>query len=186
MRIVSGTHKGRTVPSPPGTDTRPTTDVLKESLFSVIESHLVFANINVLDLFAGSGQMSWEALSRGARAATLVDSSASVCRHLRAVAIDLGFNNSVTIVRADALGFVHNSVHSAFELVFVDPPYALKVCNQLATAIGNNEHLSHNSLVAFEHGDQEAVLPLEGSSSVWHKERGGTVIDVLRYEPSLA
>ncbi|MCX6139740.1 MAG: 16S rRNA (guanine(966)-N(2))-methyltransferase RsmD [Candidatus Kapabacteria bacterium] len=186
MRIVRGTHSGRTIPAPPGSDTRPTTDVLKESLFSVIENHLQFEGSVVLDLFAGSGQMSWEALSRGARSATLVDSSALVCRHLRTVAVDFGFSDSVTIVRADALGFVKNSVRSIYGLVFVDPPYALKLCNHIASAIGVNEFLSHKTLVAYEHGDQEAMLATPGSTSIWHKGRGGSVIDVLRYERPVA
>ena len=66
MRIHSGYLRGREIPPPPGSQTRPTTDVIKEAMFSVIEHHMSLTGAIVLDLFAGSGQLSWEALSRGA------------------------------------------------------------------------------------------------------------------------
>lgn len=185
MRIIAGTLKGRVVPPPPGSDTRPTTDVLKESLFSVITHHLDLSGKRVLDLCAGSGQLSWEMLSRGASEATLVDASAPVCRHLRSVASEFGYDQNVTIVRTDVLGYIKNGQPPPFDVIVADPPYALKLCNHIAEALTRSPLLAPTTMVILEHGDQEAVIVPQGVSLVWHKERGSTVIDILRYERPL-
>ena len=185
MRIIGGTLKGRVIPSPPGSDTRPTTDVMKEGLFSVLVHHHEIAGCRVLDLCAGSGQLSWEALSRGAAHATLVDTSVVVCKHLRELAKSFGFDEQVTIVKADALAFVRNGQSEPFDLIVVDPPYAMRLCNQIVTALSASAMLAAGATVVLEHGDQEAIITPEGAHQLWHKGRGGTIIDVLRYDSPL-
>ncbi len=185
MRIIGGTLKGRLVPQPPGSDTRPTTDVLKESLFSVLTHHIDFAGKRVLDLCAGSGQLSFEMLSRGSAHATMVDASALVCRHLRSVSKEFGYDPQVTIIKADVLGFLRNGIAGPFDVIVADPPYALKLCNHIAEILTTSPILAPSAIVVLEHGDQEAVIVPDGVSLLWHKERGSTVIDVLRYERPL-
>lgn len=182
MRIHSGRLRGRDVPAPPGWQTRPTTDVIKESVFSVIEHRLPIERASVLDLFAGSGQLAWEALSRGAATATLVDSSAEVCRHLRAVSVALGVSPQVTIVRSDVLSFLTNVHAEPVDLVFIDPPYHLRCCNRVVGALLAREVLAPGAVIVVEHGDQEALLPVEGYSNVWHRERSSTVVDILVHQ----
>ena len=185
MRIIGGTLKGRAIPSPPGSHTRPTTDVMKEGLFSVLVHHHEIAGSRVLDLCAGSGQLSWEALSRGAAHATLVDTSVAVCKHLRELAKLFEFDEQVTIVKADALAFVRHGQSEPFNLIVVDPPYAMRLCNQIVTALSVSALLAAGAFVVLEHGDQEAIIPPEGTHQLWHKGRGGPSIDVLRYERPL-
>lgn len=179
MRIHSGRLKGRDIPPPPGTQTRPTTDVVKESMFSVIDHTATLIDAVVLDIFAGSGQLSWEALSRGARSATLIDASAAVCRHLRSVAVDLGVSDVVTIIRTDALEYVRHGELVPPSIVFIDPPYQLRCCNMIVGALVARDILPAGALLAVEHGDQEALLPQPGYRSAWHRERSATVVDIL-------
>lgn len=182
MRIRSGRLRGRDVPSPPGVQTRPTTDAIKESVFSVVEHRMPIEGASVLDLFAGSGQLAWEALSRGAATATLVDASAEVCRHLRAVSEALGVSPQVTIVRSDALAYLTHGQPYPADLVFIDPPYHLRCCNSVVGALLARNILTSEAVVVVEHGDQEALLPVEGCFNVWHRERSSTVVDILVHQ----
>lgn len=117
-RIVSGTFGGRRL-EVPAAGTRPTSERVREALFSRLESWGEVRGARVLDLFAGSGALGFEALSRGAASATLVDNSAGALKVLRSNVSKNGFPN-VRVVRADAAKF--ESIHS-FSLAFLDPPY---------------------------------------------------------------
>jgi 16S rRNA (guanine966-N2)-methyltransferase len=123
VRVIAGTFKGRRLQAPPGLDTRPTADRIREALFSILGPRVEHAR--VLDLFAGSGALGIEALSRGARAATFVDNGAPAIRtvvaNLEAVGAD------AEVVRAEARRFLGGASRSArqYDLVFLDPPYRL-------------------------------------------------------------
>jgi len=185
VRVISGTFKGKTIPSPPGNATRPTADIIKESIFSVLEHHTTIESSIVLDLCAGTGQMSWEALSRGAQHATLVDASVIMCKHLRQVAQEFGVNERVTIIRSEATAFaIHGQTRDA-NIIFIDPPYALKLCNTIALSLSTSPIRLVGTIGVFEHGDQEAMLDLPKTTTLWHRERGGTVVDILRYDSPL-
>lgn len=179
MRIIAGEFKRTLIPSPPGGGTRPTTDRMRESIFSVIESTKNLASAAVLDLYAGSGILTWEALSRGAGSAIMVDSSAEICRHLRGVATQLGVGDRVQIIRADALAYIPNSTAVDVGLVFADPPYALKHCNSIIGLLGHSPILADGAVVVLEHGDQEFVMPSSSFSALWHGTGGASVVDIL-------
>jgi 16S rRNA (guanine(966)-N(2))-methyltransferase RsmD len=121
MRVIAGAYGGRRLQAPPGRATRPTSDRVREALFSILGGRVEGAR--VLDLFAGSGALGLEALSRGAAAATFVDSSPAALRALRANLAALGAEAEV--VRADALRFLSAPPAEArqYSLVFLDPPY---------------------------------------------------------------
>ena len=123
MRVIAGTYGGRRLQTPPGTDTRPTADRVREALFSILGDRVPGAR--VLDLFAGSGALGIEALSRGAAEATFVDNAAPAIRAIGANLEALGAD--ATVVRAEARRFLGGASRSArqYDLVFLDPPYRL-------------------------------------------------------------
>lgn len=123
-RIVAGTAGGRRLAVPPGDRTRPTSDRAREAMFGTLAALLDLDGVRVLDLFAGSGAVGLEAVSRGAAAALLVESDARAAATARDNARALGLSDRVT-VRRDRVGRVLAGEPGAYDLVFADPPYAL-------------------------------------------------------------
>ena len=123
MRIIAGEWRGRTIEAPPGRSTRPTGDRVRETLFSMLASRLgSFDQLRVADLFAGSGALGFEALSRGAASATFVESEAAAAAAIRRNAAMLRATDRVRIVVGSALTL---SRSEPFDLIFADPPYAI-------------------------------------------------------------
>lgn len=120
MRVITGTAKGRKLIAPEGLSTRPTSDMAKEAIFSIIQFEV--EGSLVLDLFAGSGQLAIEALSRGARGAVLVDISRDAQRAITENLEKTGFKDKARIVPAQAETFVKSS-GDIFDIAFLDPPY---------------------------------------------------------------
>jgi 16S rRNA (guanine966-N2)-methyltransferase len=121
MRIIAGRWRGHGIAAPPGDRTRPTTDRVREAWMSMMQTALPDAR--VLDLFAGSGGLGLEALSRGARHATFVERSGAVLRTLRANVKKLGAEVETSIVKGDALEFVEAAEPGRYDIVLADPPY---------------------------------------------------------------
>lgn len=121
MRIIAGRWRGHTIAAPPGDRTRPTTDRVREAWMSMMQS--VIPGARVLDLFAGSGGLGLETLSRGARHATFVDRSGPALKTLRSNIEKLGAGPETTVVRGDALKFIGSVERGDYELVLADPPY---------------------------------------------------------------
>ncbi|MEH3154213.1 MAG: 16S rRNA (guanine(966)-N(2))-methyltransferase RsmD [Gordonia paraffinivorans] len=125
MRIIAGTAGGRLVTAPPA-GTRPTTDRVRESVFAMLDTRVDLDGTRVLDLYAGSGALALEAVSRGAAHATLVESDARAVSVIRANARVVGAGpDVVTVVRRRVEAFLQTSPTSGFDLVFCDPPYDL-------------------------------------------------------------
>jgi 16S rRNA (guanine966-N2)-methyltransferase len=121
VRVVAGTHRGRTLRAPHGSETRPTSDRVREALFSILGESVEQAT--VLDLFAGSGALGIEALSRGAAAAVFVDRSRKATQAIRANLTALGMDAEVRSVEARAALRAASARGEAYDLVFLDPPY---------------------------------------------------------------
>jgi len=122
VRIVAGEWRGRSIDAPPGAVTRPTADRVRETLFSMLASRLgTFEGLRVADLFAGSGALGLEALSRGAASATFIESDAQALASIRRNAEKLGASTRVQIVAGSALALPRRD---PFDVVFADPPYA--------------------------------------------------------------
>jgi 16S rRNA (guanine966-N2)-methyltransferase len=122
VRIVAGEWRGRSIDAPPGAVTRPTADRVRETLFSMLASRLgTFEGLRVADLFAGSGALGLEALSRGAASATFIESDAQALASIRRNAEKLGASARVQIVAGSALALPRRD---PFDVVFADPPYA--------------------------------------------------------------
>lgn len=120
MRVITGEAKGRRLKTLSGEDVRPTAERVKEAIFSILQFDI--EGRNMLDLFAGSGQMGIEALSRGARCCTFVDSSRLAASVIKENVLHCGFENRARIISGDSIGYISRS-SELFDIAFVDPPY---------------------------------------------------------------
>jgi len=135
MRIIAGTRRSRIINSLPGENTRPTLDVVKEACFAKIGPWI--RDKNVLDLFAGSGNIGLEALSRGAKSVSFVDGSSPACNIIKENIKSLDFTNQSTVYRMDcfqACRFLKNK-NNVFDLVYLDPPYQKLDLNKILSAL---------------------------------------------------
>lgn len=132
MRIIAGTLRGRRLRPPADLRVRPTGDRVKEAWFSIVRDAV--AGAQVLDLFAGSGALGLEALSRGAGHATFVELHPGSLAALRSNIVDLGVADRATVRRQDALRFVAKLEADAFDVAFADPPYATTQAERLLAA----------------------------------------------------
>src|ERR1035437_6909805 len=126
MRIIAGTFKSRKLLAPAGTDTRPTTDRARETLFNVLNNLIDFADVRVLDLFAGSGALALEAISRGAGQATLVERNAKAIHAAKENIRELGIEDRVNITSLDVFRYLKSPPSlegETFDLIFADAPY---------------------------------------------------------------
>lgn len=121
MRVITGAARGVVLKTPEGMLTRPTTDRVKEALFSIIQFEILEAD--VLDLFGGTGQLGIEALSRGAKSATFVDAGDAACKLIKENLRRTKLESSATVIKSDYLAFL-NSSKKKYRIIFLDPPYA--------------------------------------------------------------
>ena len=134
VRIIGGRWRGTRLPVADAAGLRPTSDRTRETLFNWLQPALPGAR--VLDLFAGSGALGLEAISRGAREALLVERDGRQCESLRAVAGRLEGGQAATIVQADAPAFLRAPLHGRFDVVFVDPPFAAGLWESVLPQLG--------------------------------------------------
>ena len=135
MRVIAGSAKGRRLFAPKGTETRPTSDRVKESLFNILGERVIGGA--VLDLYAGSGALGIEALSRGAARAVFVDAEKAAIETIRRNVEGAGFSDRATIRRASAKTALRDLTADGerFDLIFLDPPYRIEAA-QLEAAVG--------------------------------------------------
>jgi 16S rRNA (guanine966-N2)-methyltransferase len=178
MRIVAGTLGGRRFSAPPGTDTRPTSDRVREALFSALGP--IDGRARVLDLFAGSGALALEALSRGAAHAVLVEkdarAAAVIQRNLEALEID---PDRAALRRRDALKAVRDAREAgeSYDLVFLDPPYRLATGLGPALADSLVPVLAPGARVIGE-SDRRTPLDLPGLSTTFERRYGDTLLRI--------
>jgi 16S rRNA (guanine966-N2)-methyltransferase len=171
MRIVAGRWRGREIVAPRDERVRPTGDRVREAWMSIVHSLLPHAR--VLDLYAGSGALGLEALSRGAVSADFVEIAPPSIRALQSNAARLGAGDAAVVHRADALRFVSGLPALAYDIAFADPPYAHDAAERLAEAWLETPFAS---LLGIEH---EASRPLSGASEM--RKYGRTAISFFRY-----
>jgi 16S rRNA (guanine966-N2)-methyltransferase len=163
MRIVAGTYRGRALVAPKGHSTRPTADRTREAMFNVLEHapwSAPFAGARVLDLFAGSGALGLEALSRGAAFCLFVDTDpdarATIGANLRA----LGLSGKGRVERRDATSLGAPPSGDRFDLAFLDAPYGLGMNEAALTALSRQAWLASDAIVVVERGAGEAPMRL--------------------------
>ena len=170
MRIITGSAKGKKLIAPAGLDTRPTTDRVKEGLFSAI--HFYLEGANVLDLFAGSGQLGLEALSRGAKKCTFVDNDARAIKAVKTNIANCGFEDVSRVVNISALAFLE-SANEKFDIIFLDPPYeSFSQMNILELA---GKVLSEDGMVVCENNDQTRLPDFTDEFKYCKKYRYGKI-----------
>lgn len=163
MRIVSGSHKGRIITPPRNLRARPTTDFAKESLFNVLAGLVDLSECDVLDLFAGTGSVSYEFASRGARSVTSVEINAVHYNFIRSTAASLGFSDFFP-VKANVFNYL-NACTRRFDIIFSDAPYDLVGSERIIDLVferdllrrdgesRNDVSVSDGGLLVFEHSD---------------------------------
>ena len=150
MRIISGTYGGRRLSPPKNITARPTTDFAKESLFNLLNNRMDFEGIDVLDLFAGTGGIGIECVSRGAREVTAVEIAHVQQNWIITCCRQLGIRN-LSVIRGDVFKFV-NACRTKYDLIFADPPYALEQLPTLPDVIFVQKILKENGWLVIEHG----------------------------------
>lgn len=151
MRIIRGKYGRRRFDVPTNITARPTTDFAKENLFNVLENLVDFEDeeLDVLDLFSGTGAISFEFLSRGSRWVTSVEKANTQANFIRKTAQQLGAENH-TLIKGDALRFIQ-AAPAAFDIVFADPPYDLPGFGEIPGKVLNSKLLRPGSIFIIEH-----------------------------------
>lgn len=150
MRIITGQYKGRHFDIPRSFKARPTTDFAKENIFNVMNGYIDFTDAAALDLFAGTGSISLELLSRGCNEVVSVEADRDHVAFIRSCVSKLGVDNHV-MIRGDVFRFV-KSCRRKFDFIFADPPYALPNLASLPDIILGGELLNDDGVFVLEHG----------------------------------
>ena len=170
MRIVGGKYKGRIIRPPRNLRARPTTDFAKENLFNVLNNRIDFEGLDVLDLFAGTGSISYEFLSRGAATVTSVEINAVHVNFIQSTARSFGANN-VFVVRANAFLYI-KGVKKQFDVIFADAPYDIAGSETLPGMVFGHDILREDGLFILEHSKN---LSFEGHEHFSESRSYGSV-----------
>lgn len=149
MRIISGSHRGRQIVPPANLKARPTTDFAKENIFNVISNFYDYEDLTVLDLFAGTGSISYEFASRGAAEVTSVEINPTHVNFISATASKLGFEQ-INVVHANCFLYVKSCTRK-FDVIFADPPYDIEGSEDLPNLIIERDLLSDRGTLIMEH-----------------------------------
>lgn len=150
MRIITGQFKGRHFDIPRTFKARPTTDFAKENIFNVLNGYIDFDGITALDLFAGTGSISLELVSRGCKEAVSVEKDRDHARFIAECMKKINAENDI-LIRGDVFRFL-KSCHQKFDLIFADPPYALPELDTLPDLVFEHNLLAADGVFVFEHG----------------------------------
>jgi len=149
MRIIAGNLRGRRLNPPQNLPVRPTTDMARESLFNILNNYVDYEDCSVMDLFAGTGAVSLEFVSRGVREVTSVDINAQCTDFIKQSAAQFGVKN-IHVVRADVFDLLKRANRS-FDIVFADPPYALDGIAELPDLVFAKDILTEDGIFILEH-----------------------------------
>jgi 16S rRNA (guanine(966)-N(2))-methyltransferase RsmD len=149
MRIISGKYKGRRISAPNNITARPTTDFAKEGLFNLLNNRIDFEGINVLDLFAGTGSISFEFVSRNCTSVISVEQNERHCNFIKKICNELKITN-LSLQKTDAFRFIE-TCRNQFDMIFADPPYELERFDEIPDLIFSHKLLKSDGLFVLEH-----------------------------------
>jgi 16S rRNA (guanine966-N2)-methyltransferase len=181
VQVQAGRYRGRKIRHLPSRDIRPCSSRVKKSLFDTLAARIDFDGIDVLDLFAGFGNLGFEALSRGARSACFVEQNRQAIETMKATAADIGAGAAARFVMADVTAFLKRLEGSAFDLVFCDPPYRWEDYEFLIRSILDTGLLASEGLLLIEHHASRDFSVSHGY--LFHKDYGTTRVSFFTPEP---
>ncbi|WP_299521291.1 16S rRNA (guanine(966)-N(2))-methyltransferase RsmD [Winogradskyella sp.] len=170
MRIISGIHKGRKIIAPKKLPVRPTTDMAKEALFNILNNQYYFDEISVLDLFSGTGNISYEFASRGAELITAVDDNYSCIKFINETAE--AFEMPIKTIKSDVFKLLEHA-NQKYTIIFADPPYnfEIQLFTRIPQLVFQNELLDENGCLIIEHSKHTDLSLLEHFS--YSRKYGG-------------
>lgn len=179
MRIISGKYKGRRINPPKNLPVRPTTDMSKESLFNILNNYFNFSELRVLDLFAGTGNISYEFASRGSNPITSVDGDYGCVTFIKKTAKEFDFD--ITAIKSDVFKFLEKS-KASFDIIFADPPYGMeqKDFEKIVSLVFENELLEEDGMMIIEHSKHTPIDHMINFS--FSKNYGGSVFSFFEFE----
>ena len=149
MRIISGKNKGRKIVAPKNLPVRPTTDFAKEALFNILTNQFDLTAFDLLDLFAGTGNISYEFVSRNTKTVVAVDSDMACTNFIRQTSAKLNYTN-LLVIRSDYKNFIRQTKQN-WDIIFADPPYEMNDVNNLPLLINENNLLKPGGVFILEH-----------------------------------
>jgi 16S rRNA (guanine966-N2)-methyltransferase len=191
MRIVSGDFRGKTLVAPQGQATRPTSDRARQAVFNILE-HAPWSNgvrgLRVIDLFAGSGALGFEALSRGAAFCLFVETDEAARGAIRENVDRMGLFGKTRVHRRDAtqLGVRPGADGPAFDLAFLDPPYAKGLGETALAKLAEGGWLADGATIVFERGVSEAAFTVPGFELLDERDYGAAKVFFLQYRARAA
>lgn len=157
MRIIGGQHKGRRISAPKTLNTRPTTDFAKESLFNILNNKISYEKLKVLDLFCGTGNISFEFASRGANVLS-IDKNYKLVKFIKSISAEIDLE--IICKKADVFKFI-NSTSNKFDLIFADPPYNIENIKEIHEIVFSSNLLNKGGILIIEHGNENNLSSLE-------------------------
>jgi len=187
MRVIAGKYKGRILRTVPDNSVRPATDKVKGAIFNVMQSRINWTQSQVLDLFAGSGSVGIEALSRGAKKVVFVESSRSAVQFLKANLASITTNGNAKetpntqVVHGDVYQFIQ-SFHRQYDVIFADPPYALESLPDLPNTIFDNNLVADDGYLIIEHPKNFEFRPGSRWEIAVQKNYGRTSVSFFQHK----
>jgi len=171
MRIISGKYKGRRIFPPKNLPVRPTTDMSKEALFNVLNNHFHFDSLKVLDLFSGTGNISYEFASRGSAPITSVDGDFGCVKFIKQVSSEYDFDIAAT--KSDVFKFLENC-KTTYDIIFADPPYGLDQATfeKIVLTVFERDLLEDDGMMIIEHSKYTKLDHMSNFS--FQKSYGGS------------
>tara|TARA_B100000767_G_scaffold255831_1_gene262359 strand:- start:1968 stop:2504 length:537 start_codon:yes stop_codon:yes gene_type:complete len=160
MRIISGIYKGRKIYAPKNLPVRPTTDQAKEALFNIISNIFQLSEISILDLFSGTGNLSYEFSSRGVKDITCVDFNIKCINFIKSVSIKLSLN--IKVIKSDVFKFLNKNITN-YNIIFADPPYDFEQMNyeKIIQLIIYKQLLQDEGLIIIEHSKKTNLKDIQ-------------------------
>jgi 16S rRNA (guanine(966)-N(2))-methyltransferase RsmD len=177
MRIISGKYKGKRITAPKKLPVRPTTDMAKEALFNILNNDFYFEKISVLDLFSGTGNISYEFASRGCDQIIAVDADYGCIKFIGQTAKELNFN--ITAIKSNVFPYLEKAAQKT-DIIFADPPYDLTLAEfgKIPELVFKNQLLEQDGVLIVEHSQQMDLSPLTYFSH--QRKYGGSVFSFFQ------
>lgn len=180
MRVIAGKYKSRILKTVPDNSVRPATDMVRGAIFNILQSRIDWNESTVLDLFAGSGSVGIEALSRGAKSVVFVENNRNAVKFLIANLESIGAKESSQVVHGDAFRFLE-SAYRTYDVVFADPPYALESLPELPNLIFASKVVTDGGYLIIEHPTNFAFNPSSGWETTVRKTYGRTTVSFFQH-----